>query len=551
MQATGRTIPRCLLVLVALIPLPTLLLAQGSFVYTNNNNSFIGNTVSAYSVAANGALTQLAASPFPTGGTGNGANGFLATNRIIACGNFLFVSNAYSGDVSSFSIDSNGNLTAVPGSPFPAGGTTFYGISLANLRCDFLFAGNGDAAEIFAFQIGTDGRLTTVSGSPFPVPSQPNSMKVSPDGKFLAASLTNLGSGAVAMFTVGTDGKLTPVNGSPFPISSANQTPGGIDINFESNLLFVAEFSSAVDVFNIASDGTIALVSGSPFSTPVNNSSATLSPSDQFLFTSDFSTGANSLQVATGGGLSSVAGSPFSAGLGLSSGVSVNSTGTLLFLSDPFANELSVMQVAGDGTLSLASGSPVITGQPGALFSLAAYPPKTSFAVATTPPSVTTSAGVGAVYSVTVTALGGTFDHSVALSCSLPPELSGASCQFSSASVTPGGNSVTSTLTVMTTGTSAGLVPALPVPPAARWFAIWLVPGVTLMMGLIGNPRARRRVFSCAPLFLLTFLVLALADCGGGASRSVHRTPAGTYTIMISGQSGQTTRTSSAQLVVQ
>jgi len=367
------------LITVLLVVDGTTLLAQANFIYTNNNNAFVSNTVSAFSVASNGLLTEIAGSPFPTGGTGNGANGFIASNRITACGNFLYASNSFSGDVSGFSINpTTGNLTPIPGSPFAAGGMTFFGISLAaTAKCDFLFAANGDASQIFAFQIGSNGVLTLVQGSPFSVPSQPDGVSISPDGKFLSTSLTNLGSGQVAMFSISVTGALTPVPGSPFAISPAAQTPAGIEINCASNLLFVAELSSTVDVFNITSNGAISLISGSPFSSPSGNLVPALSPNGQFLFTSNLSAGVNSFLVASDGAVTAVTGSPFSAGLGLSSGVAVNKAGTLLYVSDFLSNLVSVMQVASDGTLMLAPGSPVTTGQSGGLFSLAAFPPQT------------------------------------------------------------------------------------------------------------------------------------------------------------------------------
>jgi 6-phosphogluconolactonase (cycloisomerase 2 family) len=535
---------------LVLMLLPTVLFAQAAFVYTNNNEGFVANTISAYSVDGNGALTQLANSPFLTGGTGNDSNGFISSNRILACGNFLYASNGFSGDVSAFSIDSSGNLTATAGSPFAAGGTTFYGISLANVRCDFLFAANGDAAEIFAFQIGSDGALAPVAGSPFAVASQPNSLKASPDGKFLAASLTNLGSGGIAMFSVGGDGTLSDVPGSPFAISSANQTPSGVYINFDSNLLFVAELSTAVDVFNIASDGTISLAVGSPFTTPRGNVSAVLSPDDQFLFTSDLMTEASSFQVVARGALNTTAGSPFSTGLVNSSGVSINSSGTQLFVSDFSSSSLSVMSVASDGTLSLASGSPVSTGHSSGLFSLAAYPPKTSFSISANPSSVTVAAGGTAQYSVTLTPLGGTFGKSVVLNCSLPPELTFTTCRFPDASVIPGGHPATSTLSVGTMGMTARLMSSS---PAIRWLAAWL-PFPSLMVGiaLMVSSSKRHRIFSCTSIYFPLFLLLQLAACGGGSSstRSTSVTPPGTYTITMSGVSGSTTRTGSVTLIV-
>src|SRR5215510_10354485 len=73
-----------------------------SFVYTNNNST--SNSVSAFSVAANGALTPVPGSPFLTGGAA--LAGFFASNRITVgtVGNYLYVANNTSNNVSAFSI---------------------------------------------------------------------------------------------------------------------------------------------------------------------------------------------------------------------------------------------------------------------------------------------------------------------------------------------------------------------------------------------------------------------------------------------------------------
>src|SRR5690242_20530846 len=66
-------------------------LAQGSFVYVNNN-FFLENSVSAYSVGADCTLTPIPGSPFATGGRGSVA-GLLSSNRAEVCGNNLYVAN--------------------------------------------------------------------------------------------------------------------------------------------------------------------------------------------------------------------------------------------------------------------------------------------------------------------------------------------------------------------------------------------------------------------------------------------------------------------------
>jgi len=71
------------------------------------------NTITVFSVAANGSLTIVPGSPFPVATGPAGA----ATNRV---GNLLYTA-SFNNLISGFSIAGNGALTSVPGSPFGNG----------------------------------------------------------------------------------------------------------------------------------------------------------------------------------------------------------------------------------------------------------------------------------------------------------------------------------------------------------------------------------------------------------------------------------------------
>ncbi|HEY6339027.1 MAG TPA: beta-propeller fold lactonase family protein [Candidatus Sulfotelmatobacter sp.] len=126
--------------------------STGQFVYVALGSA---NQVAAFSITSGtGALTPVPGSPF-SGGT----KPFL----LATTGKFLYVSNAGDGTVSGYSIDStSGVLTALAGSP--------YVVATASLVADpagkFLFGAGG--AGIYAFTINVDGSLSPVSGSPFP-----------------------------------------------------------------------------------------------------------------------------------------------------------------------------------------------------------------------------------------------------------------------------------------------------------------------------------------------------------------------------------------------
>lgn len=372
------TVPtRSLLTVAAVFLFGSFCTAQ-NFVYTNNNDYFAPNTVSGYLVKANGTVVEVQGSPFQTGGEGNGANGYIAANRIAVCKKFLFASNDYSGTISGFAIDSHtGYLAAVSGSPFTVNGGDSPGIPIAiTSDCKFVFAGDLNIFRIFAFQVSPTGTLTPVNGSPFSVPWEPGTLKLSNNNKFLAVAMNLIG---VGMYSISSNGVLQAVPGSPF---QGSQNSEGVDTQMDctTSFLYLSEPSpSQIDVFSIASNGALSLIAGSPFPSPSNNMVAVLSPNGHSLFTSNTSSGVSSFRVMVGGGTESVPGSPFKTQLFSSGGLSVNKAGTLLFVADygSTSTQFSVMKInRSKGSLRLASGSPISTGQDGGMFSLTAYPPK-------------------------------------------------------------------------------------------------------------------------------------------------------------------------------
>lgn len=388
--------PPCWLVALAACCLnATSALAQGNFVYTNDNANG-SNTVTGFSVDSSGVLTRIPGSPFLTGGDGSG-DGFFAADRITVAGNFLFASNAGTFDVSVFSIDpGSGNLTLVPGSPFPTGGYGGNGIGLAATPAtslDFgfcLYAGNNFSATITSFGVGADGTLTPLQQS-F-TGGFVNGIKVSPDGRFVAAVLSGYDEhSAIAMFTVDAmTCRLAPVAGTPFLVRPAGGSAGagtGVDINCASNMMFVSEAANptAVNVYSVDDAGVPTAIPPRPFSPGVgfNSNVPRLSPDDSLLFISNQGMGAPGpsntvtvLSVGDGGALSLVSGSPFEVGGGMffPAGEATDQAGAFLFVAG-IPNFVRVFGVGPTGALTQI-GAPVATGQPSGLLSLIAFPPR-------------------------------------------------------------------------------------------------------------------------------------------------------------------------------
>jgi len=358
--------------------------AQPNFVYTNNDR-FFTNSVTAFSVSPDGTLTQVPGSPFLTGGNGR-AGGFYATNRInlSVVGTFLFVSNAGSANISVFSINpANGVLTPVPGSPFPSGGLSGFETSLAVTPDNrFLLAANSGINNLVTFSIAANGALTPIPGSPFPLVQTPDGIKVSPDGRFLSVAFVF--HDTVGMYSIGANGSITPVPGSPF-LAAAVGMVAGLDMNCAGTLLFGGEANAGgtnVDVYNIAPNGALTPVPGSPFNNPGigdNSNVVLLSPDERFLFASNQDTNTVVVfNVAANGSLSVVPGSPFPTGALRSSGMAINRAGTLLYVAHFDNSAVAVLRIASNGALTPVPGSPFFTGEQffSGLVSLVAFPSK-------------------------------------------------------------------------------------------------------------------------------------------------------------------------------
>ncbi len=168
--------------------------------------------------------------------------------------------------------------------------------------------------------------------------------------------------------------------------------------------------------------------------------------------------------------------------------------------------------------------------------------------------------GVSATSTITVTSVNG-FSGAVALACTIAPVVSkGPSCGLSSSSVTPAANATaTSTLTVSTTAASAML--KLERPADRRSLGVFyalLMPifGITLLgAGLGTNGSSRRKLFGFLMLALMLAGLLLMPACGGsnsggGGGGGSTGTPAGTYTITVTGSSGGATVTGSPALAL-
>jgi hypothetical protein len=163
------------------------------------------------------------------------------------------------------------------------------------------------------------------------------------------------------------------------------------------------------------------------------------------------------------------------------------------------------------------------------------------FTLSGSPTSNTVKAGASAPFNLTVSPAGGAFSNQIQLSCSGAP--TGSTCTLSPASVTPGSNPASVSLTIATTGSTAAALPILPKekPPV---YAFWIpLQGLGLFGVVLMGSSRRRRQKTLVPLMLALVVsgLLFMSACAGGTGivkQGGKGTPAGTYTITVTGASG-------------
>ncbi|MFI6173750.1 lactonase family protein [Nocardia sp. NPDC051052] len=134
----------------------------------------------------------------------------------------------------------------------------------------FLYVGAQRSDQIFGFGVGSDGTLTPVPRSPFPAPGFPEGVAVTPDGRHVYAAGQQDGAGGVHGFVVATDGSLSPVPHSPFKKGTSQV---GIAVTPDSRYIYTSgddstpEPISSVYGFSIDDAGTVHDVARSPIKT--------------------------------------------------------------------------------------------------------------------------------------------------------------------------------------------------------------------------------------------------------------------------------------------
>jgi YVTN family beta-propeller protein len=303
-------------------------------------------------------------------------------------------------------------------------------------------------------------------------------------------------------------GSITVINGATNAVTTvinpSAHNPEGVAVNEVNNKIYVANTGS----------NNVTVIDGGAIPT-----SHTLSV------------------VLEGSGSGTVTSNPTGINCGTSCATSFT-PGTTVSLA---ASPASGSQFSGWSTNCTGMGSCNVTLTTSDVFVTATFngtgsPP--DFSIASASASLTAQRGGQATDVITIAPLNGSFSNTVQLTCAVTGSTPLATCSLSSTSVTPGANSVTSTLTVTAPTQSAQLTPSSEGQLSSPLYAVFFpIPLALIGLGLTStklNQRRPQRWLLC--VLFIAFVVLQ-AGCGGGSSNQLTPPPLN-YTVTVTASSG-------------
>jgi len=199
----------------------------------------------------------------------------------------------------------------------------------------------------------------------------------------------------------------------------------------------------------------------------------------------------------------------------------------------------------GSSTVTISGVSGSVTETTTVTLVVAASGSGGNFTLTANPTSQTVSPGSPGTSTITINPTGG-FTGTVTLACNITTTASPAPVCSLPASAT-----TTATLTVSTTGPTAALRHS-----STIFYALLLPIGGMTLLGVSFGSR-RKKVLGILLVFLMASGLLFLASCSSGSSSSGGGggggggTPAGNYTVTVTGTSGSLTQTTTFTLTVQ
>ena len=267
--------------------------------------------------------------------------------------------------IDGFARHADGSLTALPGSPFTAGGAGT-GTGLASQGAiqvtrdgRYLLAVDAGSNQISVLRL-TAGGVPVLAGQPVSSGGiTPVSVAVSPFGLVYVANQGNGGSG-YSGFRLGFGGRLIPIAGSTVTVPDGSGV-GDVFFNaFGNHLVGTRTGTSQIDSFVVLPDGRLLAAKGSPYTGQgLGQLGAEFSPArPSQLFVSNAHNGAtlgtvSAYQDGLFGQLTSIGSSPYADGQTAPCWVEISHDGRYLFTVNTGSGNISSYSIKPDGSLVL------------------------------------------------------------------------------------------------------------------------------------------------------------------------------------------------------
>lgn len=268
----------------------------GTFLFVANQGTFDltqPGSISVFSVTGT-TVAQVAGSPFSTEASGASIGTGPVSVAVSASGNYLYVANQFENSVSSFQVSSAGTLT--PLSTYPVGiapSAVFVSIAQGTTvpAGQYLYVANTGSNNISAFSIcdsqnasgcsSPNGVLAAIAGSPFPAQPGPVAIAMDPNTAFLYVAdeqanqisqfAWSSGTGALTALTTAA----VSAGGNPVSLAirsgiAATSTTAGTDYMYVANLN-----GSTLSAFTLNTTTGVLNALGSAVATPSQPSSVT------------------------------------------------------------------------------------------------------------------------------------------------------------------------------------------------------------------------------------------------------------------------------------
>jgi hypothetical protein len=284
--------------------------------------------------------------------------------------------------IAGFVRNADGTLSALPGSPFAAGGAGLgkgVGSQGAVQFADhgrYLLAVDAGSNQISVLRVGRDGSLTPVAGSPFASGGvEPNSIAVH-RGLVYVSNLGSTTSGTLptyAGFRLTHWGQLLSIPDSTVTLPAADNT-GDILFNNEGTKLVgvvvggTAPGSSVINSYRVNWDGTLTAALGSPYPGQglgaFGSQFSPINPDELFVSNAHNGPGLGTVSAfhdSWSGALSPTDDSPFADGQTAPCWLVISHDGQRLYALNTGTGSVSSYSIAIDGTLTLLASTPLST----------------------------------------------------------------------------------------------------------------------------------------------------------------------------------------------